>query len=504
MIGSILVACVVAVGGGLCAASGSPPAAVFTAGRASAPPPYFPGSKADQTDVVRSVPDLLSPSAIAVEPNGDLLIADSRRDQILQRAQSGRLSVFAGTGEPGFAGDGRSALDAEFNGLGDIVLSSTGTVYVADTGNCRIRAIFDRRIRTLTAGICDLSFLTISPTGVLYASKGQAIYRIAADGAATPIPVSSPHPLPGDGGSAAKFDPCRFAFTSGGDLIVASGYYLVRLSPSGVMTPIGHLPSDCGLDGMATEPDGNVLFTERGDEIQQVTATGVARYRTVSASEVTGFVPSDTKLGFATWDINNIVESSADTIYAEATEDGGYTPGQVTQLVQIPSTGRPSVLPITTPLTATLPKLGSRSFSSSLYPSPIASRGSGLKVCPNPQGIEPFNATAKRALAGMSRALSGYSFFDDLKESDPSWWTGVFDASRDNELPLPNSIGFESVKPASTASLAPMIAADCGESLVQQSMVVSTGDLPRLQATDNPDLYVVDRDGHPLLYLEGP
>jgi len=247
-----------------------------------------------------------------------------------------------------------------------------------------------------------------------------------------------------------------------------------------------------------------VLITERGDEIQQVTASGVARYRTVSASEVTGFVPSDTKLGFATWDISNIVESSADTIYAEATEDAGYIPGEVTQLVQIPSTGRPSVLPITTPLTATLPRLGSRSFPASLYPAPIASRGSGLKVCPNPRGIEPFNATTRRALAGVIRTLSASGFLGHLKESDPSWWMGVFDASKDNELPLPNSTGFESVKPASTASLAPMIAADCGELLVQRSLVVATGDLPRLQATDNPDLYVLDRDGHPLLYLEGP
>ena len=501
-LGSILLACVVVAACGLYAASGSPPVAVSALG-AGALPPYFPGSKADQTDVVRSAPDLLFPSAIAVEPNGDLLIADTGRDQIMQRTRSGRLSIFAGTGESGFAGDGRSAPEAEFHRLGDIVESNTGTVYVADTGNCRIRAISDGRIRTLTTGLCDLLDLAISPASVLYASNGHAIYRIAADGAATPIPISSPHPLPGDGGSAAKFDPCRLAFTSGGDLIVASGYYLVRLSPSGVMTPIGHLPSDCGLDGMATEPDGNVLITEpHGDEIQQVTATGVGRYRTVAASEIAGFVPSDAKLGVATWDVNNIVESSADTIYAEATEDAGYFPGEVTQLVQIPSAGRPSVLPITTPLTSTLPTLGSRGFPASLYPASIASRGSGLKACPNPRGIEPFNATAKRALAGMIRILSGYSFFSHLRESDPSWWTGVFDAWSVINLPLPNSIGFESVRPAVTASLAPMIAADCGESLVQQSLVVSTGELPKLQRTNNPDLYVLDRDGHPLLYLE--
>ena len=55
--------------------------------------------------------------SIAVEPNGNLLIADSERNQIFERNQRGQLSVFAGTGQVGESGNGTRALDAEFEAI---------------------------------------------------------------------------------------------------------------------------------------------------------------------------------------------------------------------------------------------------------------------------------------------------------------------------------------------------------------------------------------------------
>src|SRR5579875_2457048 len=52
---------------------------------------------------------LLRPSAIAYDAAGDLFIADAGRNQVLESSVGGTLSVVAGTGVQGFAGDGGPA-----------------------------------------------------------------------------------------------------------------------------------------------------------------------------------------------------------------------------------------------------------------------------------------------------------------------------------------------------------------------------------------------------------
>ena len=96
-----------------------------------------------------------APGALSIGSNGDLYLVDIARDQILRRLPSGRFQVVAGDGRPGFSGDGGRALHAELR-LQDhsgIAVASNGTVYVSDSGNDRVRAIFpDGRIQTVAGG----------------------------------------------------------------------------------------------------------------------------------------------------------------------------------------------------------------------------------------------------------------------------------------------------------------------------------------------------------------
>jgi hypothetical protein len=55
------------------------------------------------------------PTTLAAEHNGDVLILDSSRDQILQLSPRGKLTVFAGSGRQGFSGDGGPAVNAELD-----------------------------------------------------------------------------------------------------------------------------------------------------------------------------------------------------------------------------------------------------------------------------------------------------------------------------------------------------------------------------------------------------
>jgi hypothetical protein len=477
------------------AISSSPPGNSSTSGTNSARP-YFPGTASDRSNFAASARDLLAPVSLAIEPNGDLLIADEERNQILLRSPQGRLSVFAGTGKVGDAGDGGKAVAAEFEGLGDMVLSSTGTLYVADSklnGDCRIRAIADGRIRTLTSGICNAS-LALSPQGVLYASNGESIYRISANGATTKLAVTSPTPQQWYGGSAATFSPCRMAFEPNGDLVVDSGYLLELVTPAGVMRPLDtSMGGDCNLDGATTTSTGQVLIAMRGGRLESVVGSRMTALRTLEPNQIDGYKAD--RVG--DWDVSDIVTSANGNAYAVAEDQALST--NVIQLVKIPVSGRPSVLPISTPLGTTLPKLGSSAFPRSLYPRPVSSSGAGLSTCPNPQGIEPFNASARDRLGSLIATLHQSDLLSGLTVTDPSWWSGLFTSLEVFTLPLPSNTSNTSIAAASTDSLSRLIAANCGEQLVSDSLVV-TYVIGGVSIKD--EYFVLDRNGRPLLYLQ--
>jgi sugar lactone lactonase YvrE len=92
------------------------------------------------------------PKAENPEPGGglalsadesQLYIADTENHRIrVVDLDSGTISAFAGTGEPGYAGDGGAATSAQLNYPRDIAIDPVdGLLYVADTENHVIRAI---------------------------------------------------------------------------------------------------------------------------------------------------------------------------------------------------------------------------------------------------------------------------------------------------------------------------------------------------------------------------
>jgi uncharacterized protein (TIGR03437 family) len=81
-----------------------------------------------------------SPQGIAIDASGNLLVADSGLNQILSVNSFGNATPVSGTGSPGFAGDGGSALLAQLNSPTDVLVNSTG-ILVTDSGNNRIRQL---------------------------------------------------------------------------------------------------------------------------------------------------------------------------------------------------------------------------------------------------------------------------------------------------------------------------------------------------------------------------
>ena len=84
---------------------------------------------------------LMRPTGVAYNTTGDLFIADSARNQVFEISAGGAITVVAGNGTQGFTGDGGPATAAELNSPMSVAVAPDGTIYIADTGNQRIRIV---------------------------------------------------------------------------------------------------------------------------------------------------------------------------------------------------------------------------------------------------------------------------------------------------------------------------------------------------------------------------
>ena len=78
---------------------------------------------------------------MAVDGAGNLFIADSLNDRIRKMDASGTITTVAGTGELGFSGDGGPATSARLSRPNDVAVDGAGNLFIADSGNNRIRKV---------------------------------------------------------------------------------------------------------------------------------------------------------------------------------------------------------------------------------------------------------------------------------------------------------------------------------------------------------------------------
>lgn len=93
------------------------------------------------------------PAGVAVDGLGRVFIVDSENHRIRRVDPSGNITTIAGIGTAGYDGDGGQATSAQLSSPGAIAVDGLGRVFIADSGNHRIRRIdIDGTIRTI-AGI---------------------------------------------------------------------------------------------------------------------------------------------------------------------------------------------------------------------------------------------------------------------------------------------------------------------------------------------------------------
>lgn len=82
-----------------------------------------------------------SPQGLAVDERGRIYVADSYNHVVVRIDPDGRLSWVAGSGRPGTTGDGGPATAARLDEPYDVALGPDGSLYIADFGNDRIRRV---------------------------------------------------------------------------------------------------------------------------------------------------------------------------------------------------------------------------------------------------------------------------------------------------------------------------------------------------------------------------
>jgi sugar lactone lactonase YvrE len=82
------------------------------------------------------------PSAVALDASGNLFVADLANQRVRRvDAATGIITTHAGTGTLGFAGDGDPATSAQLYNPFGVAVDPLGEILIADTGNQRIRRV---------------------------------------------------------------------------------------------------------------------------------------------------------------------------------------------------------------------------------------------------------------------------------------------------------------------------------------------------------------------------
>jgi uncharacterized protein (TIGR03437 family) len=244
------------------------------------------------TDGGNALAAKLSPRNVALAPDGTLYISDFAGHRVYRVTGDGRIAVAAGTGVPGVGAADEPVSIAPLNAPAGLAVDAAGALYVADSGNHRVRRVERGRVTTVAGGEPPWSTLS-APAGVAVDAAGN-LY-IADSGnrrLARRTPAGALTTLAGFG----ELAPRDVALDRSGALVAAAGTRVVRVSAAGQIAPLAG-DGTFGFRGdggpaleahlyfpaaVAADAAGNLYIADqRNQRVRQVGSDG--RIRTVLA-----------------------------------------------------------------------------------------------------------------------------------------------------------------------------------------------------------------------------
>ncbi len=235
------------------------------------------------------------PAGVAVDSKGTVYVADRSNHRIRMVAADGTTTTLAGNGSATYQ-DGKGTA-AKFNSPNGVDVDPNGNVYVADTGNQRIRKIDKNSVVTTVAGQASSGWVDgpaanarfSNPYDVVFGTKGEIFVADYSNHRIRVItPAGDVTTLAGNGtsgttdgiGAQATFSsPCGMTLDANGNLVVVtrSGHRMRRVTPAGEVATIagsagaGYKDGAAGAaqmnapSGVALAPDGVMLVTDRSN-----------------------------------------------------------------------------------------------------------------------------------------------------------------------------------------------------------------------------------------------
>ena len=265
---------------------------------------------------------------VAADGAGNLYAIDSGT-RVIRITRNGTLEVVAGNGIPGYSGDGGPALRASLSGPRDVTADADGNLYIADSGNSRVRRVSPAGIITTIAGTgqpaafedpgvhgdggpataATLTFpdaVTLDAAGNLYVLDGSQVLRIGRDGILHIVAGSGEFGHSGDGGLAtnAGLDrPDDLAVDAAGNLYIADRRRIRRVGLGGVIQTIAGsgevlsrdfeegvpaLEAQLNVDSVAVDATGNIFLTDFVD-VRVLRISPAGTIQTVAGNGESGF-----------------------------------------------------------------------------------------------------------------------------------------------------------------------------------------------------------------------
>ena len=213
------------------------------------------------------------PTGVAVDGDGTVYVADQSNNRIRKVSAAGVVSTMAGSGTAGFA-DGTGTA-AQFNNPFGLAVDAAGTVYVADQSNNRIRKVTAAGVVSTVAGNATAGYadgtgaaaqfdnptgIAVDGTGTMFVADGNnnRIRKVTPAGVVSTLAGGTQGFADGTGPAARFKNPFGVAVDGAGMVYVADyNNYRIRLvTPTGVATTL----AGSGITGQADGEGTTALF----------------------------------------------------------------------------------------------------------------------------------------------------------------------------------------------------------------------------------------------------
>ena len=249
---------------------------------------------------------------VTSDAKGNLYLADDDDNVVRKIKPDGTIITIAGTGYPGYSGDGAAATGARLNYPSGLAADSYGNLYIADNANFAVRKIDTNGIITTVAGdgsrgntgdggpavsarLEGCVAISFDRHQNMYIADGNTrVRKVNTSGIISTIAGSSMWGYGGDGAAAtaaALSGPCGVAVDSVGNIYIADQLNNVirKVNTSGIIsTAAGNSTSGYSGDGgpatharintpggIAIDKNGNLFFADEGNNrVRMISTTG--------------------------------------------------------------------------------------------------------------------------------------------------------------------------------------------------------------------------------------